>query len=177
MKRNLIETVMGAVVLTVAGGFLAFAYNAGNVSPVNGYPVTAKFGSAAGINLGSDVRIGGIKVGVVSKMDLDPKSYQAVLTMEIKKNVQIPTDSSAAIATDGLLGGAYIGITPGGEEDMVKPGGTLEFTQSAVNLVDLIGKMVFSGGGVDGKKPAPGTPAASAAPAPAQPAPAAPKTE
>ncbi len=168
MKRNLIETVMGAVVLLVAGSFLFFAYNQGNISPVNGYPVVAKFSSASGVSLGSDVRIGGIKVGVVSKMDLDPVSYQAVLTLEIKKNIKIPTDSTAQVATDGLLGSAYVGLAPGGDDAMLKPGGTIKFTQSAVNLVDLIGKMVFSGGGVDSKKPGtaatPGTAPAPAAP-------------
>lgn len=151
MSRNVIETVMGAVVLVTAGGFLAFAYQSSNVKSVEGYEVTARFDSAAGLAPGSDVRIGGIKVGVVDTMELDSDTYRAVVTLEVKEGTRIPADSSAAIVSDGLLGSKYVAIVPGADDTLLKDGEGIDFTQSSVNIEELIGKMVFSGGGVDGK--------------------------
>lgn len=148
-KHNLIETVMGAVVLAVAGGFLVFAYQGSNVKAVNGYHIQAKFNNVSGLARGADVRIGGIKVGVVSALDLDPKSYQAIATFEVRPDAAIPTDSNAAVVSDGLLGSKYVSISPGGDEAMLKEGDSIGFTQDSVNLEELIGKMVFSGGGVE----------------------------
>jgi phospholipid/cholesterol/gamma-HCH transport system substrate-binding protein len=164
------ETVMGALVLVVACGFMAFAYQGSNLKPVEGYPLKAKFNTVAGIGLGSDVRIGGIKVGVVSNMILDPATYQAILTLQMKDGLKLPDDSSAAVVSDGLLGSKYIKIEPGAEDKMLAANDTITLTQSAVNLEELIGKMAF--GGVSGngdKKPAadksaPTPPEASAKP-------------
>lgn len=152
MGRSLFETIMGALVLVVAAGFMMFAYQSSNLRPVEGYSVKAKFDTVAGVGLGSDVRIGGIKVGVVSSMDLDPATYKAIVTFQIKENTKIPADSSAAVVSDGLLGSKYVKIEPGAEEKMLASGDTITYTQSAVNLEELIGKMVFSGGGVDKDK-------------------------
>jgi phospholipid/cholesterol/gamma-HCH transport system substrate-binding protein len=149
MHKNVIESLMGAVVLIVAAGFLSFAYNSSRFSTMEGYHLSAKFDSAAGLALGSDVKIGGIKIGVVSDMALDPNTYQAVVKMQIQRDTKLPTDSGAAVVSNGLLGDKYVDITPGAEEKMVKDGGTLQFTQSSVNIEQLIGKYVFSGGGVD----------------------------
>lgn len=149
MARNVVETIMGAVVLVVAGGFLAFAYQNSNVKPIEGYTVKAIFDSASGIATGSDVRIGGIKVGVVSSMALDPKNYRAVVELQIKAGTEIPKDSSASIIGDGLLGSKYVAIEPGADDTMLKEGQRITLTQSSVNLESLIGKFVFSGGGVD----------------------------
>lgn len=151
MARNLIETVMGGVVLIVAAGFLVFAYQSSSVKPVHGYEINAKFDTVAGLTLGSDVRVGGIKVGVVSDLQLDPKTYKAITTMEVSDSTKIPVDSNAAVVSDGLLGNKYVKIDVGGDDAMLTEGGTIEFTQSSVNLEELIGKMVFSGGGVDKK--------------------------
>lgn len=162
MQKNVLETLIGAVVLAVAGGFLVFAYQGSQVHVGEGYIVSGKFADVSGVGLGSDVRVGGIKVGVVADLKLDPESYEAVVYMQIGKNTRLPKDSSAAIASSGLLGEKFIQVTPGGEEEMLKNGGKIEFTQSSVNLEELIGKFMFSGGGVDkdssggnGKKPAP----------------------
>jgi phospholipid/cholesterol/gamma-HCH transport system substrate-binding protein len=147
---------MGALVLIVAGGFMAFAYEGSNLRPVEGYALKAKFSTVAGIGLGSDVRIGGIKVGVVSGMTLDDNTYQAILTMQMKNGLKLPEDSSAAVVSDGLLGSKYIKIEPGAEDKMLSANDTITLTQSAVNLEELIGKMAF--GGVDkaaDKKPSP----------------------
>ncbi len=151
MSRNVIETVMGAVVLFIAGGFLVTAYEGRKLNKVNnGYHVDAKFENATGVAVGSDVRLGGVKIGVVDAMDLDMKSYQAVIGMTIKQGVELPLDSTAAIVGDGLLGSKFVALTPGAEEDMLKNGDHIEYTQSSVSLEEMIGKFVFSGGGVEG---------------------------
>jgi phospholipid/cholesterol/gamma-HCH transport system substrate-binding protein len=152
MGRSLFETIMGALVLVVAAGFMMFAYQASNLKPVEGYALNAKFDTVAGVGLGSDVRIGGIKVGVISNMVLDPDTYKAVITFQIMRNTRIPADSSAAVVSDGLLGSKYVKIEPGADDKMLANGETITYTQSAVNLEELIGKMVFSGGGVDKNK-------------------------
>lgn len=153
MSKNAVETVMGAVVLFVAGGFLAFAYNStGMTDDAGGYELSAKFDNVGGISNGSDVRIGGIKVGAIKANKLDAESYRAVINMNIKPDVKIPSDSTASISSDGLLGGKYVSITPGGEDKMMNPGDEIKITQSSVSLEELIGKFVFSGGGVDKKE-------------------------
>lgn len=163
MQRHVIETIIGAVVLMVAAGFLVFAYKGSDMrlSNTEGYTVKAKFSNLTGINTGSDVRIGGIKVGVVSDLLLDPKTYQAIALLNINNATKLPVDSSAAIVGAGLLGEKFVQITPGGDDKMLAEGGSIQFTQSSISLEELIGKFVFSGGGVDkgGAKP-------SAAPAP-----------
>ena len=148
MANNAIETVMGAVVLAVAGGFLYFAYSTSSVKSVDGYSVKADFTNISGIGVGSDVRVGGIKIGVVEQLTLDPKSYQAVARMRIDKNVDLPKDSSAAVQSAGLLGDKFVAIEPGGDEKNLADGGTISITQSSVSLEEMIGKFVFSGGGV-----------------------------
>lgn len=155
MANNAIETVMGAVVLTVAGGFLYFAYNSSNIKSVDGYSIRADFTNIAGIGLGSDVRVGGIKVGVVEDLSLDNKSFQAVAKMRIDENVKLPADSTAAIQSDGLLGSKFVALEPGGDDKNMEEGDVITFTQSAVSLEEMIGKFVFSGGGVDGDDAAP----------------------
>jgi phospholipid/cholesterol/gamma-HCH transport system substrate-binding protein len=164
MGRSIFETIMGALVLVVAGGFMAFAYEGSNLKPVEGYPLKAKFSTVAGIGLGSDVRIGGIKVGVVSNMELDPVTYQAIITLQMKEGIRLPEDSSAAVVSDGLLGSKYIKLDPGAEDKTLPANGVITITQSAVNLEELIGKMAFGNAdkGADGannageKKPAQG---------------------
>jgi phospholipid/cholesterol/gamma-HCH transport system substrate-binding protein len=149
MANNAIETVMGAVVLAVAGGFLYFAYDNSNVKPVEGYQVTAAFSNISGITSGSSVRIGGIKVGVVEDLTLDEKTYQAIATLRIKNEVHLPRDSSAAIQSTGLIGDKFLALEPGGDEEALKDGDKIAFTQPSVSLEEMIGKFVFSGGGAD----------------------------
>ncbi|MBY0407894.1 MAG: outer membrane lipid asymmetry maintenance protein MlaD [Rickettsiales bacterium] len=148
-KKNLLETIMGAVVLIAAAVFLVFAYEGSQLRVEEGYEVSAKFSNATGIALGSDVRVGGIKVGVVSGLDLDPQTYEAVLKIQIRNGTKMPEDSSASIVSSGLLGEKFIQLTPGADEKMLAEGGKIQFTQSSVSLEELIGKFMFSGGGVD----------------------------
>lgn len=151
MKKNLLETLMGVVVLAVAGVFLVFAYEGSQLKVVEGYNLKGKFANATGISVGSDIRIGGIKVGVVSQMDLDPDTYEAIVSMQISKDTKLPKDTSAAISSSGLLGSKFVQLTPGGDDRMLKEGGRIQYTQSSVSLEELIGKFMFSGGGVDSK--------------------------
>lgn len=152
MQKNIIETLMGAVVLVVAGVFLAFAYKGSGMRIEAGYLVKANFSNASGIALGSDVRIGGIKIGTVSDLFLDPDSYEAVVTMQVRSATKLPKDSSASVVSSGLLGEKYIQITPGADDKMLANGDKIDYTQSAVNLEEMIGKFMFSGGGVDKNK-------------------------
>ena len=149
MQKNILETLMGAVVLLVAGAFIVFAYKNSEVSIEEGYSIHADFSNISGIDMGSDVRIGGIKIGTVTDLSLDKDTYDAVATINIRNGIAIPKDSSAAIVSSGLLGGKYLQITPGAEDAMLAGGGKLNYTQSAVNLEEMIGKFMFSGGGVD----------------------------
>lgn len=166
MSRNVIETVMGGVVLVIAGSFLMTAYESRSINKVDdGYHIDAKFENATGVAVGSDVRLGGVKIGVVDKMDLDTKNYQAVVGMTIRSSVPLPSDSTASIVGDGLLGSKFISLEPGAEEAMLKDGGKVEYTQSSVSLEEMIGKFVFSGGGVEGDDKAPQANAGEKAPA------------
>lgn len=144
MANNAIETVMGAVVLAVAGGFLYFAYTNSSVKPIDGYQITADFTNLTGINTGSDVRIGGIKIGVVEKLDLDPKSFQAEATLRVRDDVKLPKDTSAAIRSSGLLGDKFIALEVGNDDQVMKDQDHISITESAVSLEELLGKFVFS---------------------------------
>jgi phospholipid/cholesterol/gamma-HCH transport system substrate-binding protein len=156
MHRNVIETIMGGVVLIIAVVFLIFAYRASSTGSGDGYTVTAKFGDVSGIAPGSDVRLSGIKVGSVVDTRLDPDDYTALVTIAVSDSVKLPTDSSALILADGLLGGSYLELQPGADETMIAAGGQIATTQDAVNIIKLVMKFVF--GGLDGgAEPAPQT--------------------
>lgn len=146
----MLETIMGAVVLVVAAFFLNFAYNSSNVKSVSGYEISADFTNITGIGIGSDVRIGGIKVGVVESLELNKKTYAATAHMRIGQDVKLPKDSSAAVQSAGLLGEKFVAIEPGADDADLQNGDTITFTQSSVSLEEMIGKFVFSSGGVDG---------------------------
>ena len=143
MSRSLVETLLGAVVLAVAIGFIVFAYTRSGVATVSGYEISAAFNRVDGITNGSDVRIGGIKVGTVIDRELEPETFRAVLRMSIDESVELPTDSTAAVVSDGLLGGKFIDLQPGAEEALIKDGGRIAYTQSSLLLEELIGKFAF----------------------------------
>jgi phospholipid/cholesterol/gamma-HCH transport system substrate-binding protein len=144
MQNSIVETLIGAAVIAVAAFFLVFAYSSTGSGPVSGYDVVAKFNRVDGVNVGSDVRMSGIKVGTVEKMSLDPKSYNAVVTLALDSAVKLPDDSSVRITSEGLLGNQYLSIEPGASMDMIKPGGEIENTQGSIDLIGLLGKAVFS---------------------------------
>ena len=143
MGRNLVETVMGAVVLLMAGFFLIFAYNSSDLRPVAGYEIKARFNSIEGLQEGGDVRIGGVKVGSVTGQTLDTENFQAVVTITVKTNVKLPTDSIASVTGDSLLGGKYIKLEPGSAKSMIPPGGEIKKTKDALVLEQVLGRMIF----------------------------------
>lgn len=155
MQKSLVETLIGAVVLVVAGLFLYYAYSAGGRSNVEGYELVAKFDRVDGLREGSDVRMSGIKIGTVTQQTLDPQTFLAVVKMNVRSNVKLPTDSSAQIASDGLLGDKYLTLQPGAEDATLKPGGEITHTQGSIDIVSLVGRMIFSQtgqkGAADGK--------------------------
>lgn len=142
MRRSLVETLIGAVVLVVAGFFLYFTYTTG-YQRVEGYEVTAKFNSVAGLTLGSDVRMSGIKVGSVVGANLDPNTYLAVLRLQIEKTIKLPVDTTAKITSDSLLGSNYVALEPGAEDKLIPENGQIQVTQDPINVVDLIGRFIF----------------------------------
>ena len=140
------EVILGGVVLAAAVGFFVFAAQAtGLRSGADGYPLTASFRSVEGVSLGSDVRLGGVKIGSVTGLELDPQTFRANTTMQIDAAYEIPEDSAILISSEGLLGGSYVEIQPGGSPFGLEPGSEIEDTQSAVSLVTLL--LRFVGGG------------------------------
>ncbi|HEX3537887.1 MAG TPA: outer membrane lipid asymmetry maintenance protein MlaD [Stellaceae bacterium] len=173
MKGNVIETVMGAVVLVVAAVFLFFAYSTSQFRSVSGYELTANFERIDGIKEGSDVRIGGIKIGSIVAATLDPKTFLADVHISVDRSIKLPDDTVAEIVSSGLLGDKYLSLVPGGSEKDLPPGGRIKYTQSSVSLEHLIGQMMFSPtsekkqGDDGGPQGGAAAPAPGAAPAPA----------
>lgn len=146
MHRNLIETLLGAVVLGVAGLFLAFAYSTADLGRGSGYEVHADFTTVGALKVGSDVRLAGIKIGTVVRQELDTESFLARVTLTVDPAVKLPTDSSASISSEGLLGGNFVDLAPGGAADTLKPGDRIQYTQDAVDMMQLLSKFIFSAG-------------------------------
>lgn len=146
MRHNLVETLMGAVVLVVAFAFLAFAYTNTDIRAVKGYELKARFDRVDGLTVGSDVRLSGIKVGTVTGQELDPHSYQAVVRFSVDPSVKLPEDTSAKITSEGLLGSNYLALSPGASDVMLEPGEDIAYTQGAVDFLSLISKFADGGG-------------------------------
>ncbi|MAP24655.1 MAG: outer membrane lipid asymmetry maintenance protein MlaD [Rickettsiales bacterium] len=144
MQSQFVEALIGTFVLALAGYILWFGYTKADTQVANGYKVSGFFTKVDGINKGSDVKMSGIKVGTVSGLEIDPKSFMAKVMIQLPTNLKVPLDSSLAVVSDGLLGGKYLAITPGGDEENLKDGDVIEHTQSSINLESLIGQMVFS---------------------------------
>jgi phospholipid/cholesterol/gamma-HCH transport system substrate-binding protein len=143
MAGNAAETLIGAAVLAVAGGFLMYAASTADVNVARGgYELVANFRKAEGIDVGGDVRIAGVKVGSIASMELDPATFFARVTVVVDKAVRVPEDSLAKITSASLLGNSYIAIDPGSSDLMLEPGEEISFTQSSVSVGDLIGKFI-----------------------------------
>ncbi len=146
-RHNPAELITGAVVLLLAGGFLAYAVtNTGQGLGEGGYVLHAAFDHVDGLSPGSDVRIAGVKVGSIQSIVLDPKTYLADVTFSVQNGVTLTTDSSATVSTEGLLGGKYLALATGGADTDLKNGGTITITQGSMNLEALIGKYIFGSG-------------------------------
>ena len=146
MTRNTIETVMGAVVLLVAGVFLWLAYAVTDIQSSDGIVVSAEFGGIGSLSAGDEVRISGITVGKVLETKLNEETFGAVVTMSLDERIALPSDSSVRIAASSLLGGSYVEIIPGFEEEYIADGDRIYDARDPVNLTDLLGRAVFSTG-------------------------------
>ncbi|MEQ8354197.1 MAG: outer membrane lipid asymmetry maintenance protein MlaD [Kiloniellaceae bacterium] len=146
MRRNMIETVMGAVVLLVAVSFVVFAFRSTSIGDDSrgGYKVFVEFNDASGLNVGTDVRMAGVKIGTVVDQRLNPDTYFAEIQLGINQSIRLPSDTSARIIPDGLLGGNYVALEPGGAEDFIENGGQIVYAQGSINVVDLLGRFIFS---------------------------------
>lgn len=144
MQRNVMETVLGAVVLLVAGGFLFFFSQKADLAPREGYVINAKFNKIDGLETGSPVKISGVNVGKVIDFSLDPTHFQAIVRLHINSGIELSADTAAVISSAGLLDGKFMTLMPGNEEDILKPGDTITDTQAAPSLEELLGKYIFS---------------------------------
>lgn len=165
MQNGFVETLIGAIVVAVAGAFFYYGWHTTGSGAVEGYEVVARFDRVDGINVGTDVKMSGIKIGSVTSQVLDQKTYRALIKMNVKQDIKIPLDSSIKVASEGLLGGAYLAISPGGSDEMMVKGSEFETTQGSVDLIGLLGQAMFSSGSSGEKKsdepapaPAPATP-------------------
>jgi phospholipid/cholesterol/gamma-HCH transport system substrate-binding protein len=146
MSNHSTEVVVGGVVLAVAIGFLAYVGNATGFAERNtGYPLTASFRSLEGVVVGTDVKLAGVKIGTVTGIELNPVTFRADTHFEVKNGIDIPDDSAVVVSSEGLLGGNYVEILPGGSPFNFEPGAEIEDTQGAISLVNLLMKFVTGG--------------------------------
>lgn len=143
MNKKPVETIMGLVVLFVAVFFLFFAYRVSDLQVVKGYELNAKFLKVGGLNIGSDVRINGIKVGTVVNQKLDNDDYMVNVTLSIAPNIKLPKDSEVAIVGDGLVGDKFIKIEPGKSKEFLKNNESFANTKDFKSLEDMVGEIIF----------------------------------
>ena len=146
MSENKTEVIVGGAVLAAAIGFIVFAGQAAGISRSGeGYPLVASFQSLEGVSVGTDVRLAGVKVGTVTGIKLNPETYRAETTINVQSGIEIPDDSAIVIASEGLLGGNFVELMPGGSSFYFSPGDEIADTQGAVSLVSLLLKFVSGG--------------------------------
>jgi phospholipid/cholesterol/gamma-HCH transport system substrate-binding protein len=144
--RSLAEVATGAVILAVAAAFLAYAilHSGRGSASGDGTLLRARFDRIDGISNGADVRIAGVKVGSVTGSRIDPQTFGAELTFRVDRSLRLPEDTSAEITSEGLLGGKYVSLVPGGSEKILADGGRITETQGSVSLESLLGRFIFS---------------------------------
>lgn len=154
MSENTSEVVAGAAVLAVAAAFLFYAAQiAGFGGGAASYSLTGSFRAADGIRVGTDVRLAGVKIGTVTDLSLNTETFLADATISVANGILVPTDSSLLISSEGLLGGNFVEIQPGGALENLEPGQEIEDTQGSVSLISLL--MAFVGGRSDDEPAAP----------------------
>jgi phospholipid/cholesterol/gamma-HCH transport system substrate-binding protein len=154
LRNNLGEALVGLAVVLLAAWFVAYAWGrTGGGAKAGGVDIAALFPNASGVNVGTDVRVAGLKVGSVTKLALDPQSYQVKVSISFEPSIKLPSDSSAAITSEGLLGATFIAFTPGGSTVPLKNGDTITDTQGSLDLMSLIGQFINKPSG-DAAKPA-----------------------
>lgn len=149
------ETMVGSAVFALGAILLSYVYvhkaDEANKIQEGYYEINATFKKTDGLEIGSDVRLAGMKIGQVSNQVLD-KHYSANVTMIIKDNIELTTDSSASIQTDGLFGSKHVEIEPGGEDEIIKTGGSITYTQDSMVVEDLLEKIIAMAKEKDTKK-------------------------
>ncbi len=146
MQKNLVEALIGAAVLIVAVWFVMVTYKTAEFGTVEGYTLTAKFDKVDGLQVGNDVRIAGIRVGTVTSQEVDIETFQAVIRFSVDPRIRLSADTAASIRSENLLGGSYLSLQPGGEDELLEDGDEIEFTQGAIDVIDLLGKEIFRAG-------------------------------
>ena len=144
MTESRTEVLTGALVLVAAAGFLIYAAGltgAGGTG-AGAYPLSASFRSAEGIGVGTDVRLAGVKVGSVTAMRLDPATFRADTVLTVDDVLELPDDTAAVISSEGLLGGSFVELLPGGSPFNIEPGGEIADTQGSVSLIQLLLRFV-----------------------------------
>jgi phospholipid/cholesterol/gamma-HCH transport system substrate-binding protein len=145
MKDSAVETAIGAIVIAIAAAFLFFVYNTTDrASARSGYHVIAEFDNVGAVNVGTDVRLAGIKVGSVVAQELDPQTFQARVTMMIDPKLKLTDDTTAKVSSEGILGQPFISLEPGGSETVIADGGEIQFTQGAIDIWKLVSEAMFS---------------------------------
>ena len=151
MAENKGEVLVGAAVLAAAIGFVVYAGQATGLGATSGgYPLTASFRSIEGVTVGTDVRLAGVKIGTVTGVTLNPETYRADTTFSVIDGIEVPDDSAIVISSEGLLGGNFVEIFPGGSPFFYEPGDEIIDTQGSVSLISLLLKFVGGGGGSNG---------------------------
>lgn len=139
-QNNIAESLIGAGVVAVALVFAALTYFRTGSGSLSGYDINAKLPRADGLAVGTDVRLAGIKIGTVSDMTLDPKTYLVTVHMNIRDDIKLPVDSSVLVTQAGFLGGQYLSITPGGDDKMMVAGSYFENAQGSIDVMGLVGR-------------------------------------
>lgn len=143
-RRASVEFLTGLLVLAALAGLLLLALIGNGRRSEDGYRLIARFSHIDGLSIGSDVRLAGVQVGQVVAERVDPKTYQAQVTFTVRQGIQLPTDTSAIVTSDSLLGGKYLALDPGGAEATLQPGGRITMTQGSISLEQLLSKFIFS---------------------------------
>lgn len=147
MTTHTTEVLVGGAVLAAAIAFGVYTVQTAGLSlGQEGYPLTASFRSLEGITVGSDVRLAGVKVGTVTDIALNADTFRADTVVSIRDGIEIPDDSAIVVSSEGLLGGNFIEISPGGSPFAFAPGDEILDTQGAVSLVSLLLKFVAGEG-------------------------------
>ncbi|MGH1424688.1 MAG: outer membrane lipid asymmetry maintenance protein MlaD [Pseudooceanicola sp.] len=153
MAENTSEILVGAAVLALAVGFGIYAGQVAGLSEGRGgYPLNASFRSADGIQVGTDVRLAGVKIGTVTGVTLNPETYRALTTFNVSDGIQVPDDSAVLVSSEGLLGGNFLEISPGGSPFYLAAGDEVLDTQGSISLMSLLLKFVTSSGDDEGKQ-------------------------
>ncbi len=143
MASHTSEVIVGGVVIAAAAGFLIYAGQFSGVGgPAGAYELSAQFRSAEGVTVGTDLRLAGVKVGTVTGLDLNPETFRATARFAIDDDIVLPDDTAVVVASEGLLGGTFIEVVPGGSSFNYEPGDEIIDTESSVSIISLLLRFV-----------------------------------